>query len=306
MKISIIIPVFRVEKTLPRCIESVLGQDFDDWEMILVDDGSDDNAPQICDHYAASDQRILVIHQVNAGLGAARNTGIEASRGDYLMFVDSDDFLANDTLSPLVKYMDTHSDIDFTEFAYTRHKTDGSCEKYTFDQNIYDNPIKYFFNEKVYLHSYAWNKIYRRLVFETVRFVEGKKFEDMYTLPQILQACHKVATIDIGGYEYIDNPCGITAQARHSYEDLLEAHFGMMNSIDWHSPQGVGKRQFAAYYASMLNVQICVYCDIGNKAPLMPRQFHPYSIKLILTALLGIKATCQIFKLFYKVCKTNQ
>ena len=91
--ISILVPVYNVEQYLPRCIESVLSQDFQDWEMILVDDGSSDKSPQICDEFAEKDNRIKVIHKSNGGANSARLTGFEMSQGVYLMFLDSDDWL---------------------------------------------------------------------------------------------------------------------------------------------------------------------------------------------------------------------
>ena len=106
MKISVIIPVYRVEHTLRRCVDSILRQDFTDWEMILVDDGSDDASPQICDEYAAKDPRIRTVHQPNRGLGAARNKGMDIARGELIMFMDSDDYMGAGTLGALATYMD--------------------------------------------------------------------------------------------------------------------------------------------------------------------------------------------------------
>ena len=99
--ISVIVPVYRVEKYLPACIDSILNQTFTDFELILVDDGSPDRCPEICDETAKRDARVRVIHQANQGLSAARNAGIEAARGAWLSFVDSDDFLAPDFLETL-------------------------------------------------------------------------------------------------------------------------------------------------------------------------------------------------------------
>ena len=96
VKLSIIIPVYQVEKTLSRCIDSVLGQSFDDYELILIDDGSTDQSGAICDDYALRDSRICVIHQSNSGLSSARNAGISIARGQYITFIDSDDFLGDD------------------------------------------------------------------------------------------------------------------------------------------------------------------------------------------------------------------
>lgn len=98
MKLSIIIPVYRTQDTLERCLESILQQSFTDYEMILVDDGSDDGCPQLCDEYARKDARIRVIHKANGGLSDARNAGIRKARGEYITFVDSDDEMVDNTL----------------------------------------------------------------------------------------------------------------------------------------------------------------------------------------------------------------
>ena len=119
MKLSIIIPVYRVEATLNRCVESVTNQSFDDFEVILVDDGSPDRCPQMCDEWAQKDPRITVIHQTNAGLSAARNAGIDRAQGDYLTFVDSDDFIGTETLSEVVEQL---GDNDILEYPVCRLK----------------------------------------------------------------------------------------------------------------------------------------------------------------------------------------
>ena len=111
IKISILVPVYNVEQYLPRCIESVLTQDFQDWEMILVDDGSPDKCPQICDEYAKKDKRLRVVHKVNGGLVSARLAGFEASVGKYLMFLDSDDYLLPDALSILYNKIEEGYDL---------------------------------------------------------------------------------------------------------------------------------------------------------------------------------------------------
>lgn len=95
-KLSIIVPIYNVEKYLPRCIDSILAQTYTDFELILVDDGSSDNCPQICDEYALKDQRIIVIHQINGGVSDARNTALKIARGKYVAFVDGDDFIIPD------------------------------------------------------------------------------------------------------------------------------------------------------------------------------------------------------------------
>ena len=106
MKLSIIIPVYRVENTLDRCIKSIMLQGYGDYELILVDDGSPDRCPQLCDEWAVRDRRITVIHKANGGLSDARNAGIEQAQGEYITFVDSDDFIGPDTYQPLMQQLE--------------------------------------------------------------------------------------------------------------------------------------------------------------------------------------------------------
>jgi glycosyltransferase involved in cell wall biosynthesis len=116
MKLSVVIPVYLVENTLERCVRSVLQQDYEDMQIILVDDGSTDHSPAICEWLAAQDKRISVIHQQNRGLAAARNTGIRSAQGSYITFVDSDDYLDNNTYLPLMHELGNHPEYDILEY----------------------------------------------------------------------------------------------------------------------------------------------------------------------------------------------
>lgn len=118
MKVSIIVPVYNTEQYLPRCIDSILSQSFSDFEMLLVDDGSTDGSGAICDAYAAKDSRVRVFHEENGGVGKARNLGLDNACGEWLLFVDSDDYLCDDTgLGTLAKSIDTHPDCELVYFA---------------------------------------------------------------------------------------------------------------------------------------------------------------------------------------------
>ena len=112
MKLSIIIPVYRTQNTLQRCLESILCQSFTDYEIILVDDGSPDNCPYLCDEYTQKDARIKVIHKENGGLSDARNIGIQQAQGEYITFIDSDDTIKNGTLSALLKELEKYPNTD--------------------------------------------------------------------------------------------------------------------------------------------------------------------------------------------------
>jgi len=122
MRLSIIIPVYQVKHTLGRCLDSIVGQSFRDWQAILVDDASTDGSADICDTYACRDARIQVIHlKKNAGLSAARNAGIDKAKGDYLTFIDSDDYIADDTLKMLMETLAVHPDYDMIEYPVMEH-----------------------------------------------------------------------------------------------------------------------------------------------------------------------------------------
>ncbi len=134
MDVSVIIPVYNSEKYLSACIDSVLHQEEVTLEIILVDDGSPHNCPKKCDEWAITDTRITVIHQSNCGLSGARNAGIKTATGDYLTFVDSDDFIAPDTYQPLMELLSKRTDIDILEYPYIWH-SGSSDERAVFFQN---------------------------------------------------------------------------------------------------------------------------------------------------------------------------
>lgn len=308
MNISVIIPVFRVEHTLQRCVDSIMQQTFSDWEMVLVDDGSDDGSPAMCDNYAAHDTRIRVIHQENRGLGAARNRGIKESTGDCIMFVDSDDTLHHDTLRLLAQFMSCHEDCDFAEFPIMTHYGNARQQQLlTFPQKKFHNRWDYWFKFQAYRHSYACNKIFRRRVFSKVRFKEGKKFEDMFTLPEILAASNCYATCDCGLYYYYDNAEGITATAGKALADLLEAHLRVLdNYLHWQRPAGISRKAFGAYYAHVVNIQIDTSQLCGTKSVVLRTLPYFNTLKLIILHITGMKTFCLINKFYHLLCRNNR
>lgn len=170
---SIIIPVYRTAATLMRCVESIAAQQDARFEMILVDDGSPDSCPAMCDSLAAADSRIRVIHKPNGGLSSARNAGIEASRGDLLMFVDSDDHIAPGTLSALSRLAGEHPEYDIIEFPICREMPSGRQEMTDFGCREYRDMDEYWLSCRAYMHAYACNKIYRRALFDGIRYPEN-------------------------------------------------------------------------------------------------------------------------------------
>lgn len=296
MTLSIIIPVYRVEDTLDRCVQSVLKQDFNDFEVILVDDGGNDKCPELCDEWAKRDQRVRVIHQANGGLSAARNAGIDIAKGEYLTFVDSDDYLDAGLYSKLMRYLTSHTSIDLLE--YSVNVREGGCEErcLTLQEKQYSSSEEYWLQGKAYAHTYAWNKIYRAKLFQNVRFPVGRVFEDVHALPQLLTQTKCIATTSEGYYHYMDNPNGITRQATgKELQDLLDAHIAYLqagNAIDAH------------YYAHILNIQLDVFELTGCK-PLLPRKHYCSTAKLFLLQILGIKRLCQLNQRIHKLMGRN-
>lgn len=283
MILSVIIPVYCVEDTLNRCVESVLRQNVTDMEVILVDDGSTGKCPKMCDDWGERDAHIRVIHKQNGGLSDARNAGIDVAKGDLITFVDSDDYLADNTYQPLLALM---SDCDILEFSI--------ANKLALQDQIYHDIGEYWLKERVYRHTYAWNKIYRRQLFENIRFPKGKVFEDAYTLPLLLKLSKTVRTTSKGFYYYSENPNGISAKANgQQLAQLLEAHLSNDLPID------------DEYYMHLVNIQMDVWEQTKCPITLPLRQVKTSAlcgrvkIKATILNLLGIKQLCRINKIIH-------
>ena len=164
-KLSVIVPIYKVEDTLDRCIESIVAQRCSGMEIILVDDGSPDRCPAMCDEWALRDRRIRVIHKENGGLSDARNAGIDAAQGEFLTFVDSDDYLSPHTYQPLIGFLEAHEGVDFVEFPVQEHEGSGKQHLLTFEETVYTDIRHYWHQTEGWRHTYAWNKIYRRQLF---------------------------------------------------------------------------------------------------------------------------------------------
>lgn len=298
MKLTIVIPVYRVEATLDRCLQSIVDQTYTDFEVILVDDGSPDTCPQMCDRWAERDERISVIHQPNGGLSAARNAGISAARGELITFVDSDDFLDTDTYAQVMPTAEQH---DITEFPVIRFYGSARARRLTFAPQVVTDREHYWLEMQAYRHTYAWNKIYRRRLFDEVRFPEGRVFEDVFTLPLLLQRAQSVATTDRGLYYYCLNPDGITSRATgKELQDLLDAHLAAMRH--WCDD---------AYYLHVLNTQMDVYERTGKAPVLPPRTVSPLAsgisgrqrLKALALYILGIERLCKLIKTIHRWIK---
>ena len=214
-KISVIVPVFKVEKYLDRCIRSVLAQTFRNFELILVDDGSPDRCPKMCDEWAKNDSRIRVIHQSNQGLSAARNAGIRAAVGEYISFIDSDDWVSATMLSDLYRLLIKYdADISVCGFKKCSSENDqpvgtGLCGRCWSRDEFMDIILKIKSNRTVH---YAWGKLYRRKVLDDEHFPVGMLNEDVEGTFKAVMRSERIAETLKKDYCYFINEQSITGE----------------------------------------------------------------------------------------------
>ncbi len=290
MLLSVIIPVYNVVGTLRRCVDSVVAQDVDEMEIIIVDDGSTDGSAVICDEYKSP--RILVVHQPNRGLSEARNAGIRLARGEFVTFVDSDDHLEPGTYPALLHKM-KDGDADIIEYSLVRDGGRGLASRVVFPDHTYTSMVDYWLQGQAYAHTYACNKIYKRQLFNHVSFPSGKKFEDVPTLWQLLKHVRKVTTTSLGLYHYTINPLGISCQAGGAeYRDLLDAHLAILSSKRLNVHPG-----FKEYYRHVLDIQLQTYIYTGDVADVkLPTMRFVGSLKLLLLNVFGMRGLCRLVR----------
>lgn len=225
-KISVIIPVYKVEEYLKRCVDSVIGQTLRNIEIILVDDGSPDNCPAICDEYAKKDDRVRVIHKKNGGVSEARNVGIEAALGEFIGFVDPDDYIEADMyeyLYDLVKK--ENAEISMCEFFHCyQGKEPEKNEKISVETVDSETAIYYVLESKRASMTLV-NKIYKREIFDdNLRFPVGKVQEDAFLIVDILDRAKKVVISNFQKYYYYHRINSITTMhfSEHDF-DCIEA-----------------------------------------------------------------------------------
>ena len=228
--LSIIIPIYNVESYLDRCMESIVNQTYKNMEIIMVDDGSPDKCPKLCDEWAERDSRIKVIHKSNGGLSDARNKGIEIAVGDYLAFVDSDDFIDQNMYTAMIEAIErTDSEI-------------ATCGRYVFRNG--EKYEKHTSPEEVVLSSFraleellrgglveeaAWDKVYKRNLFEEIEFPVGEVNEDMPIMPYIIEKATRVVCTGKPFYYYCENPGSITHGGYNEKKRVVIKHIQVIS-----------------------------------------------------------------------------
>ena len=218
--ISVIVPIYNVEKYLPTCIESILNQTYKDLEILLVDDGSTDNSGRICDKYAKQDNRCIVIHQQNKGVSETRNTGLNLAKGEYISFIDGDDYIHPQMLEVLHKTL-LKGDYDFSmvlyKEVYTKEKfptiSNYVYQEITQDQliyNLYNSSLKENIYPEINFHV-VWNKLYKKSFIGTLSFIKTSSEDTVFNNSLYLK-CKRAITINQKMYYWVQRPTSITHQ----------------------------------------------------------------------------------------------
>lgn len=237
--ISVIVPIYNVEQYLCRCVECLTAQTYKNLEIILVDDGSPDNCPQFCDEYAKKDSRIKVIHKKNGGLSDARNAGMKVATGEYISFIDSDDYVSNDFIETLYNailsensdivecsvvkfYEDEHFDEYKDDLKITSFNTEESLSKL-----IAENPFK----------QHVWNKLYKSDLVSGVPYAVGKLNEDEFWTYQIFGQAKKVTRVNKTMYYYFQRQSSIMGNTYNLRRlDALEGKANRQKYIEKYFP----------------------------------------------------------------------
>ena len=267
MKLSIIVPIYNVAAYLRKCVDSLLVQDISDYEIILVDDGSTDDSGAIADEISntfslsplASRLQLRVIHQSNAGLSAARNTGIAAATGDYIMFVDSDDYLQPNVLGALMEQVE-RDNLDVLRFRYQNVRENGETFAPYKDMTNYNDysatPVDglAFLTERMGTQCYAWQFILRADLARQESFTPGIYFEDTDWTPRMLLRAECVASTDLVVYNYLWREGSITLSQKdiNKMRKQLQDKMGLLERLNKWGNQVADRRWFDSMISGLV------------------------------------------------------
>ena len=257
--ISVIVPVYNVAPYLEKCVNSIIAQTYTNLEIILVDDGSTDGSAAMCDELANKDNRIVVIHQKNNGVSAARNVGLANALGQYISFVDADDYISPIMIASIYNSLKAaDADISICSFDYVDCIDD---EKHIVQSPVKDEVIsgRQLISEKMFNDSYKtifwsalWNKLFKKQLFDGVVFPDIVVYEDLFVLPEIFEKCQRIACISSNLYYYVQHSKSVLHTT--GFKDLEGAlvYFHLANVFS-------GKKEYIKIYIKMLFSGIAFY-----------------------------------------------
>lgn len=251
--ISVIIPIYNVEKYLEKCINSILNQTYKNIELILVNDGSKDSCKSICNRYAEKDSRIKVIHKENGGVSSARNKGIEIATGEYIAFVDSDDYIHKNMYELMINIAKSNkSDITICDFKYVNAN---NPEKINNDLNVDNLEIEEFTSIECLENLYGktpvkfevvWNKLYKRELFENVRYEESRIYEDSIIIHRLIYLSKKVIYLHCPLYMYLQREGSITSKPFKLKN--LDGIYALKSRVEFFKSKKLVKLKYKADY----------------------------------------------------------
>lgn len=265
VQISIIIPIYNVALYIDKCLHSILKQDLECYEVIMVNDGSVDNSGEIAQKWCIKHKQFkLINHKKNMGLSAARNTGLNQANGEFVTFIDSDDYLKEGTLKQCLIEIDNS---DVIEYPIQKYHCTSHSEKWS--PNWHCTTFKEWINSDGFTHCYACNKIYRMKLWQTIRFPIGLHFEDILTIPKVLQKANNIKGTTNGLYYYCERNNSISKSLNiKNLRDFTTALVELMSM-----PENVYNYKL---YIRALNAQR-TYQQYGGKEILVPRKYVPWS-----------------------------
>ena len=232
--ISIIVPVYNVEKYLERCVNSIINQTYKNIEIILVNDGSTDNSGNICDKFGKKDSRIKIIHKSNGGLSDARNAGLKIAKGEYIGFVDSDDYIKEDMFETLYNLNKEHnSEISIVSYyEYYNDKLIAVRDSKKLEVFNKISAIKELLIDTK-IQSYAWNKLFKKELFENLEFPTNKNFEDIATTLLLFEKANKIVLLEDPKYYYLRRDNSIVGKRNYkTYKDYLDVIYDKYLYLD--------------------------------------------------------------------------
>ena len=260
--ISVIVPVYRVEAYLDRCLESITGQTYRNLEIILVDDGSPDGSGAICDAWAARDSRIRVIHKENAGAGAARNTGLDVAAGEIVSMIDSDDYLQEHMYEHLMSLMTGDVDIAECDICLTERDDLAMDDGSDAEVSIFDveAAMRLHIRDALFRQTPP-NKLYRRSLIGQIRFPEGNLIDDEFFTYRVLGNARRLARSSACMYAYRQQP-GSAMHKAFSLKRLqgLEAKQQRLSYLESRMPSLVYEAKFDLFFTAMFLMQECLRC----------------------------------------------
>lgn len=256
--ISVIVPIYNVEKYLARCVDSIVNQTYKNLEIILVDDGSPDSCPQMCDDYAKKDSRIKVVHKKNGGLSDARNAGMAVATGEYISFIDSDDYVSDDFFECLLDVINKENS-DIAECSVVKFYEDNRFDEFSDDLSVktYDtqDAMSALIAENPF-HQHVWNKLYKTELVKDIPYAVGKLNEDEFWTYQVFGRASKVAKLNKTMYYYFQRSSSIMGVGYNIRRlDALEGKANRQKYIENNFPELSTQAKIDLYGSCMFAYQ---------------------------------------------------